>query len=109
MPIHVADQDTPDGQYDVDYETGVITAAATPGEGYFNLLDAEVKTLFMPTFPVGFEAAGTAGKADFQVNVYGSEWIHPSWKVFFEATKVSANNGKVLLWLLAFRQNTRET
>lgn len=102
-PIIVDDENEPDGYWSVDKQTGIITAAAVPGEGNCNLIDVAKAGYMMRGVPIGHEAAR------LDIDVYKTEWIHQTHTVTIKVTKNSAGAGKFAAWLLAFRKNVSES
>lgn len=87
------------GYWDVEYGTGAVSASLSPGEAQFNLLDFEVapnliKRVFMGN-PLGV----------FEVDVYKTEYVHPTWIVNFSVTRnTERNEGSCGGWLMMFRK-----
>lgn len=97
-PVMVEDEKKPDGFWDVNRETGVVSAAAVPGKGNCNLLDVSKAGYLVNSFPV----ASPTGVID--IDVYKVEWVHQNYIVTMSVTKESVGAGKVAVWLLCFRK-----
>jgi hypothetical protein len=97
VPLLVDDEQEPDGYWDVDKVTGVVTAAL-PGEGNCSLLDIPIEGFMMREIQIGHEH----GVMD--IDVYKVEWIHQTQKLKVRVVKNSAGAGKFAFWALAFRK-----
>jgi len=98
-PILVDDESNPDGYWQVDKETGVLTAAITTGKGNCNLLDLPIDGFLIKNVHIGHEH----GVMD--IDVYKTEWMHNKWKLRMRVTKNSPGAGKVAAWILSFRKS----
>ncbi|MCH7544689.1 MAG: hypothetical protein IIB65_13765 [Proteobacteria bacterium] len=72
IPVPAADEDNPDGYWDVD-DDGVVTASATPGAAKFHLLTVEQKPYLMRAMPL----LGPRGM--FDIDAYELKFIHHRW------------------------------
>jgi len=94
VPVDASGQ----GYWDVDYDTGEITPAVHPGKAARHLLNVEVIVYLVRSISMG----NTIGL--FDVDVYKTEWIHPSWKTRLTIRKNTAGAGTAAGWLLCFRK-----
>lgn len=97
VPLLVDDEQEPDGYWNVDKVSGIVSAAV-PGEGNCNLLDIPIEGFMMRGIQIGHEH----GVMD--IDVYKVEWIHQTQKLKVKVTKNSAGAGKFAFWALAFRK-----
>ncbi len=89
------------GYWDAHYETGAVTASATPGAANFHLLDVPITSWLIKNI------ATTHPGGWFDIDVYKTEWFHKNWKLRWEVTKNTAGDGTITGWILSFRQNTQ--
>lgn len=95
------DRKMPTGYWDSDFETGAVTPALVPGQGYFNLYSMELAAYFMRGIPLG------AKHGIIDVDVYRTDWIHPNWRIRAEVTKAvidSEEPSRWAGWMLGFRK-----
>lgn len=85
------------GYWDVDQLTGVITPAANPGAGDFNLLNFQLEPYFIANIGMGHRYGV------FDVDVYRCSWVHTSWVMRLSVSKVTPVAGDMSGWVLAFR------
>lgn len=90
------------GYWDVD-DDGVITPSVTPGNAEFHLVNFESEAFLI--VEIGMQ--NSLGL--FDVDVYKTEWIHPSWRICLSVTKSSSGTGTASGWLLTFRKNVTRT
>lgn len=88
------------GYWNVDYETGTITANPI-GKGNWHLLDVEVTGWLIRNISMGHPGGW------FDVDVYKTEYVHPNWRIRIEITKTTPLAGRVGGWLLCFRKEVR--
>lgn len=88
------------GYWDVNQMTGKVRPADTPGKGDFNLYDIDLpQGYLMRRVSMGHRH----GVLD--IDVYKTEWIHPSWHFLLSVHKVTPGAGWCAGWLLTFRRN----
>jgi hypothetical protein len=87
------------GYWDVN-DNGTITASTNPGKAAYHLLDVQVTSYFIRNLPMG------APMGTFDIDVYGSQRIHPTWFVRLEVKKADLQTGEVAAWLMTFRKMT---
>ena len=102
IPVPAADEDNPDGYWDVD-DDGVVTASATPGAAKFHLLTVEQKPYLMRSMPL----LGPRGM--FDIDAYELKFIHHRWFIGLYVDKVSTGIGNVRAWLLGYRKKVTES
>lgn len=84
------------GGWDVDVATGVVSASPT-GKGEFMLAPYPLEVLVVPGVTMGNRARR------FDVDVYRTDWIHPSWSLKMSVKKTTPGAGWVSGWMFAFR------
>lgn len=95
VPVKAAEEN---GSWAVDDWTGEVTPSQTPGQAGWNLLSFDILAYLVRSISCGHPLGV------WDIDVYKTEWIHPSWMVRFEVTKVSAGAGTIGGWLLCFRE-----
>lgn len=84
--------------WNADYITGEVTPSLSPGTAAYNLFDFDAHGYLLKSIGMG-NPLGL-----FDVDVYKSEWFHPTWILRLEVTKTSPANGNVGGWLFCFRK-----
>ena len=92
-----------DGYWDVDYDSGSVTASITPGQAGYHLIDVEISAWMLRKIPMG-SPMGT-----FDIDAYKTEYMHPSWKLVWQANKTSPEPGTISGWMFVFRKNVSLT
>lgn len=87
------------GEWDVDYELGTI-AAASPGEGAFNLFDQAFTFYFVRNAPLG------SPQGIFELVTYKPKWVHPNQRWLVEVARTTNGPGTFSGLLLLFRKYT---
>lgn len=103
VPVLAQDADgNANGYWNVDWNTGVITAVADIGDpnGNANLFDFEIIHQIVQGISMGSVAR------TFDMCVYRSRDIHPNHKLRFKVAKASSQAGTAAAWLCLFRENT---
>ena len=82
-----------------DYDTGAVTASPVPGAGTHNIFDFDITGWLIRnirmTHPMGV----------FDIDVYKTEYFHPTWRLRWEVTKNTPGSGSVSGWIFCFRRN----
>lgn len=94
----VQDKQGQGGYWDNDYNTGAVTPNPTPGAGNWNLFDFEVTGWLIKNIPM------THPMGVFDIDVYKTEYFHPSWYLTWQVTKNSPGDGEVSGWIFCFRR-----
>lgn len=90
------------GYWDVEENTGAISASSKPGAACFDLYT------FAPLDAWLMKHVATANsRRIMEPDVYRTEMIHPSWKVILSVTKVSEGVGWLTGWFMIFRKNVQ--
>lgn len=88
------------GFWDVDEYTGLIRPADVPGQGMYNLYDAEMPcSWFIKNVSMGSPARL------FGIKTYKATYIHPNWCIHIKVEKVSPGPGWFSGWLMTFRRD----
>lgn len=89
------------GYWDNDYDTGTVTPSATPGGADWHLLDVNVYSWLIRNVllnhPLGV----------FDIDVYKTEYFHPSWRLFWEVRKKTSGQGTITGWIFCFRKQVQ--
>jgi len=92
----------PNGYWDVTEETGIVRPADVTGAGRYNMFDAQLPRFYF----IKNVGMGNPDRS-FSINVYKTNYIHPSWKMVMQVTRDASHGvGWVSGYLLAFRRNT---
>ena len=90
------------GYWDVDEETGTISASTNMGGAMFDLYT------FAPQDAWLMKNIATANyRHIMEPDVYRTELIHPSWKVIMSVTKLTPGVGWLTGWFTCFRKNVQ--
>ena len=89
------------GGWNADQDTGAVSASTpeTADESEFGLADYPLQLYFMRHITMGSRFGTMA------INVYKTEWLHPSWQLVFTVHKTTLAPGWVSAWMLCFRKN----
>ena len=101
--VPVPSRPIPTGYWNVEYDTGEVSASPTPGQAKYNLFSFEAKSYLMRRVPLG------PGTKVLDVDVYRTDMIHPKWFLRVEITKAvhtALQTERWAAWLLAFRRFT---
>ena len=89
------------GYWDCDYETGAVTASATPGVAGWMLMDVVVPGgYFIHNIPLG------SPLGVFGVDNYRIMWLHQNWTATLKGVKTSEGAGDISAWAMIFRLRT---
>ena len=92
--------ETHSAYWDVDLDTGDVAFSATPGSDSWNLFDFPVTVMLINKVGMG-NPLGV-----FDVDIYKTEYIHPSWVIKFTVEKATPADCSVGGWLFIFRKYT---
>lgn len=94
----VQDKQGQGAYWDNDYNSGVVTPNPVPGAGKWNLFDFEVTGWLIKNIPM------THPMGVFDIDVYKTEYFHPSWYLMWAVTKNTPGDGEVSGWIFCFRR-----
>ena len=94
-----ADPKAPNGFWDMDYDSGVITPSANPGHALYHLLTVPMQPYVARRIPLGDPSGSWA------IHAYKVQSVHPTWKMLVTVDKQSAGAGILAGMLLCFRRN----
>lgn len=87
--------------WDVNYESGEVSASSSPGAAEWNLFDFDAPPISL------IKSVGMGNPMGiFDIDVYKTEYIHPSWIVRFSVTKETPAACQIGGWLFTFREYT---
>jgi len=91
------------GYWDVDKDTGEVTASTTPGAARWHLLLVSPRIYIMKNLPMPCHPTGL-----FDFDAYKAEWIGmgPLWQIDIKINRQSTGPGKAAGWLVLFRGDT---
>jgi len=94
----VQDRQNQGGFWDNEYATGVVTPNSVPGKGLWNLFDFEITGWLIKNIPM------THPMGVFDIDVYKTEYFHPSWYLTWRVNKQTPGAGDVSGWIFCFRR-----
>ena len=88
------------GQWDCNYESGVIAPPVTPSEAAWMLISVPAP----PVYSIRNIALGSP-LGLWDIDTYKVEWVHPRWVLKISVNKQSLGAGEFTGWILVYRRN----